>query len=387
MNQSLQCQLVHRALTHVDHRTTDTDGEPVRLAAAAYADPQLDMFRRVPLAVGHVSQIPEPGDFFTHDHAGVPLIIARTDDGIVAMVNVCRHRGTRVESAPCGKRDKLVCPYHAWTYARDGRLLGIPHRKAFGVIARSGSAGPRSDAERCGESIDGRDLVRVPVADVDGLIFVQLEGAFDPTWLGPIADELAGFGLDTGHFYAPVEWPRAMSWKLGIDIFLETYHLRPTHGSSIFPMFYDNIGLVDRIGPHVREIIPKRSIETLRARPEADWRIREHANVLYHLFPNTLVLVQADHTAIVHIWPAGPSSALLHAYMLVPEPPRTDKARGYWDANRTILHDAVREDLAMGESIQRGMSSGATRDVVFGAFEHALSHFHEQLARYRGSKP
>jgi phenylpropionate dioxygenase-like ring-hydroxylating dioxygenase large terminal subunit len=179
-----------------------------------------------------------------------------------------------------------------------------------------------------------------------------------------------------------VRQERALSWKLAIDVFLEAYHLRPTHRDSIYTMFFDNLGLVDRVGPHLRNVFPKRTIRELAGVPENEWRIRQHANVLFHLFPNTLVLVEPDHAAVLHLWPTGPGTCLLTSYMLVPEEPKTDKARAYWDANDRILLNAIAEDFAMGESIQRGLASGANSEVVFGAFEHALAHFHAQIERF-----
>jgi hypothetical protein len=164
-------------------------------------------------------------------------------------------------------------------------------------------------------------------------------------------------------------------------MFLETYHVRTTHKDTIYPMFFDNVGLVDRIGPHLRNVFPKRSIRELAGTPEEGWQLREHANVLYHLFPNTLILVQPDHSAILHVWPNGRGRARVDAYLVVPEAPATEKARRYWTANADILYGAIAEDFAMGESIQKGLHAGANRDFAFGAFEHALSHFHDQIAR------
>jgi len=382
MNHDLQVQLVRRVLDHVEHRTTDTAERPSTLSVDAYVDPvrfereRARLFRDYPLAVGHVSQLPAPGDFFTHDATGVPLLITRADDGAIrAFVNVCRHRGTRVEPAACGSRKVFTCPYHAWSYGRDGCLIGVPHERGF-VAA--------GDLVR-----ERRNLVRVPAGEAGGLVFVrprpcpddrdddlELEG-----WLGPIADDLAGFGLATAHAYRPTVTTRALSWKLAIDVFLEAYHLRPTHKDSIYGMFFDNLGLVDRLGPHLRNVFPKRTIRELATVPEADWQLRKHANVLFHVFPNTLVLVEPDHAAVLHLWPDGPSRAVLTSYMLVPEAPVTAKAQAYWTANDDILMNAVGEDFAMGESIQRGLASGANREVVFGAFEHALTHFHAQIER------
>jgi phenylpropionate dioxygenase-like ring-hydroxylating dioxygenase large terminal subunit len=362
----LQRSLVHRVLAHLEARTTDTAEKPSRRAVSAYTDPavferEAALFRAGPVAVAHVSQRAEPGAVVTPPATGVPLLVVRGDGGeLAAFVNVCRHRGTRLASAPCGHAKAFVCPYHAWSYGRDGALIGIPHERGFAGIERS-----------------DRGLRRVPVSVAGGLVFVNTGDAAG--WLGPLADDLAGFGATTSHVYAPRVIDRALNWKLAIDVFLEAYHLRPTHQTSIYKMFFDNVGLVDPVGPHLRNVFPQRSIRELAGIPEVDWVLRRHANVLFHIFPNTFILVEPDHAGVLHLWPLGIDRTRLTSYTLIPEPITSDKARAYWDANNAILYNAIEEDFAMGESIQRGMASGANTDYVFGAFEHALAHFHAQV--------
>lgn len=377
MQPELQRQLVRRVLAHLDARTTDTAAAPSTRSVAAYTDPALyarecaTLFRDLPLPIAHVSQLAAPGAFLTHDASGVPLLIVRGDDGELAgFLNVCRHRGTRLAQVPCGAAKAFVCPYHSWSYGRDGSLLGIPHERGFAGVDRA-----------------QRGLVRIPVGVAAGLVFVRPSPVRDgespvldaAAWLGPIADDLTSFGLATSHVYAPTVMTKQLGWKLSIDVFLEAYHLRPTHHDSIYKMFFDNVGLVDPIGPHLRNVFPKRTIRELATVPDSEWVLRRHANVLFHLFPNTLILVEPDHAAVLHLWPTGLGTTLLTSYTLIPEAPTTDKARAYWDANNAILYNAVGEDFAMGESIQSGFASGANREVVFGAFEHALAHFHGQI--------
>jgi phenylpropionate dioxygenase-like ring-hydroxylating dioxygenase large terminal subunit len=380
MHRDHQIELVRRVHAHLEAKTTDADPAGETLDARAYADPKRIeregslLFKELPLAIAHSSELPKPGDFLTHDASGTPLLVVRRDDGgLDAFINVCRHRGTRVESAPKGNKRAFSCPYHGWTYGKAGQLVTVPHERGFACIDKA-----------------SRGLVRVPAGEASGLVFVRPSPIAEPQQatldargvLGPIADELDGLGLGSGCVYAPRGIERAMVWKLGIDIFLETYHLRTTHRESIYPMFFDNVGLVDRVGSHLRNVFPKRSIRSLVGTPEAEWSLRKHANVLYHLFPNTLVLVEPDHAAVLHVWPRGPDRTFIDAYLVVPEHPPTDKARAYWDANAKILYDATDEDMAMGESIQRGLASGANEDLVFGAFEHALTHFHREIARH-----
>lgn len=376
MDQATQIELVRRVLAHVDARTTDRDEAPSFRSVASYTDPARHereveaLFRGMPVAIAHRSSLSAPGDFVTHDANGLPLLVVRGDDGVLrAFINVCRHRGTRLEAAPCGRKKAFTCPYHAWSYAKDGSLLAIPHEAGFGSFDRT-----------------ARALAPVHVTEALGFVWLGPPGIDVAAFVGPtIAGDLAGFGVTEAHARAPRTMTKALNWKLAIDVFLEAYHLRPTHKDTIYGMFFDNLGLVDRLGPHLRNVFPKRTIRELAAQPPSSWQLRRHANVLFHLFPNTLVLVEPDHAAVLHLWPDGPSRTTLTSYTLVPEPPVTEKARAYWDANDAILYAAVEEDFTMGESIQRGLASGANADLVFGAFEHALDHFHREVDRVVGA--
>ena len=78
------------------------------------------------LAVGHESLIPDTGNFFVFDIVNESLVIVRGDDGTIrALVNVCRHRGSRVCLGEAGTAHSFVCPYHAWTCGLDGSLLNV----------------------------------------------------------------------------------------------------------------------------------------------------------------------------------------------------------------------------------------------------------------------
>src|ERR1022692_2117823 len=78
--------------------------------------------------VGHQSQIAKAGDYFVQEVAGESLIVVRDKGGEVrGFYNVCRHRGTRLCEDQVGHSSKIQCPYHAWTYGLDGKLIGVPN--------------------------------------------------------------------------------------------------------------------------------------------------------------------------------------------------------------------------------------------------------------------
>ena len=376
MNRDTEIALVRRVLDHMAAGTTDMAGETYRQPAEHYTSPdrlarELDrVFGRVPLAVAHVSELAAPGDFVTRRVGDTPVLLTRDRAGAVrGFLNVCRHRGTQVVPEARGRGARgFACPYHAWSYGLDGSLLAVPHAVGFPGVEPGPAAG----------------LVPLPTACAAGFVWISLDrdraAPLDPAgWLGPLAAELDGLAIAAQHVHEPRVLELAQNWKLAADGALETYHLRATHRRTIYPLFQDNLGLVDLIGVHIRTVFPKRSIASLAALPTAEWNLRAHANILYFIFPSTILLVEPDHSMVLHTYPAGTDRCRFDAYALVPEPPLSEKALGYWAANLAVFYGAVAEDFARGDSIQAALGSGANRELLFGRFEHALAAFHRTL--------
>jgi phenylpropionate dioxygenase-like ring-hydroxylating dioxygenase large terminal subunit len=115
--------------------------------------------RAAPQVVCHSSEIAAPGDWRSLEYLGESVIVIRGDDGVArAFANVCRHRGSRLVDGEAGCAKVLTCPYHAWSYARDGRLVGVPHRAEY----------PGLEAETLG-------LVPVALEEWRGFLFVRLQ--------------------------------------------------------------------------------------------------------------------------------------------------------------------------------------------------------------------
>lgn len=375
MEHATQVRLIEKVLGLLGAASTDMVEQEHCQSVEAYTHPARlqreinALYRRQPLIVCRTDDIPGPGDFLTQDHYGLPLLVTRDHAGKVhVQFNVCRHRGTRLVDEPRGTRKVFVCPYHAWNYDCAGRLIRITDEEGF----------PALDKTRSG-------LVQLPAIERHGFVWSVLTPEATLTekglrgWLGPLDDDFRGFGLAGHASYRPLSQRLEMNWKLAFDIFLEAYHLRYVHRRSIYPMFFDNIAVFERFAPHMRNLFPKRDIETLRGSDSGGWDIRPHSNILYTIFPNTLVLVLPDHLSLFHVYPQGTSACIIYAYALLPQAPDSEKAAKYWDMNLDILHTAIAEDIVMGESIQRGLASGANTHMNFGRYEQSLAWFHESV--------
>ena len=174
---------------------------------------------------------------------------------------------------------------------------------------------------------------------------------------------------------------RPINWKLTVDTFLENYHVKHAHRTTIDHYFLDNIAVTNSFGKHVRIIFPKKSILELENINPKDWSdIRKHANILYTIFPNTLILIEPDHLSISHVYPKDIKTTKVVSYTLLQKLPESDKAKAYWDKNNDILYTALEEDFDMAHKVQLGLHSGANEYLIHGRFEKGLKFFHQAIA-------
>jgi phenylpropionate dioxygenase-like ring-hydroxylating dioxygenase large terminal subunit len=287
-----------------------------------------------------------------------------------AFVNACRHRGSRLVGEPCGHHKKaFVCPYHAWSYELSGALLHVPMREAFPSLV---------DAEA--------GLVPVPVEIRHGLVWVRPGGGADldlATYLGPVDDDLASFGLATHVLHRRVAEVRAVNWKLVIEAFLEGYHVRSLHRDTIFRFFFDTGTVFDAFGPHVRSFGARRNIGEARATPREAWDVRAYTTPFYFVFPNTVLVLHPDWLSHITMIPLAADRALYTHEMLIPAAPETDADRSHWDRTFDLIEGQVfqREDLVIADSIQRTLASGANEHFHIGRVEHGIRLFHDAMDR------
>jgi phenylpropionate dioxygenase-like ring-hydroxylating dioxygenase large terminal subunit len=390
MRRDLQLQILDRVMAHrAAGNTTDMADDMYAnrvdkyVREDRYAAEVDRLFRKGPVLACLSCDVKEPGDYLALSIADVPVLVARGDDGKVrAFRNVCRHRGACVAGPGPGEEHvpvtrghtpkSFMCPYHAWTYGLDGRLVAVTHKAGFEGLDKSQNG-----------------LSELGCGEAAGLVFVQLEGASGPidanAWLGGMADELEGFGLG-GYFHTETRTSdRQMNWKLMFDTFGEVYHIQSLHLKTIHPLIQSQNSVFDGFGPHGRITATRWSITELDDRPRDDWQLLPHVTLVYHIVPNTVLIQQVDHVELYQIFPDGPgrSKALISLY--APTEPATESARDHWRRNLDLLLKVTEtEDFIMCEQIQTSFGSGAQQAITFGRNEPGLIHYHRSLDRLLG---
>jgi benzoate/toluate 1,2-dioxygenase subunit alpha len=201
-----------------------------------YLDPELfdlemeHLWRQTWLYVGHDSQVPNPGDFYTAMLAREPVIMIRGSDGVVRVLpNRCAHKGTRLASAVHGKciGGVLRCPYHGWTYRLDGKLRSVPLKSGY-----EGTAFDRSAA--------ARGLPELPSVNYRGFVFARLAAESGPGFEEYFGESLTS--IDNMVERSPegrlevaggvLRYMHDCNWKMFVENLNDAMHPMVAHESS-----------------------------------------------------------------------------------------------------------------------------------------------------------
>jgi phenylpropionate dioxygenase-like ring-hydroxylating dioxygenase large terminal subunit len=344
----------------------------MRNPASHYVDParfereRAVLFRRRPQLIALSCEVSAPGASLTADLGGLPIAVVRQADGsLKGFVNACRHRGAPVVGSGEAPRPRLACPYHGWVYDLDGALLSRPYaEEAF------------ADAPRCG-------LKPVLVAEKHGLILAQAQGdALDvDVALHGAELEIAPYGLETYSLVEARENTFAFNWKLVLDTFCESYHIRSLHRNSIAATYLSEVSICDAFGPHPRMIgLLKSVLGEIEKPDETDWRFLPHTTAQLIFMPSGLITYQRDHIELWRLTPLAVDRTLVRTSLYAPQAPETDKARDYWRRNLDLLLNVTTtEDFPLMERIHRGLAAGAADELVYGRNEPALIHLHRSI--------
>src|SRR5919204_1206586 len=194
-------------------------------APEVFADERERIFRHYWICIGRTTAFAAGGDYRLVEIAGESIIVLRDQSGSLrAYYNVCRHRGTRLCEAPAGRLSETIqCPYHAWTYALDGRLIGAPHMNEV-------------------EGFDKKSypLHTAPLAEWEGFLFLNLDPAAPsgPRWFAPLADRFAKYNLLRLRTVRRIEYDVRANWKLILQNYNECLHCPTIHPELVTKLPY-----------------------------------------------------------------------------------------------------------------------------------------------------
>lgn len=368
----------------VFHRTATTYRQgSTTLAREYYVSPDLlaeeqeRIFAREWNCVGRASLLAEPGSFITRSIAGDSILLLRDRAGTVrGFFNVCRHRGTRLCTAESGRLgESIQCPYHAWTYATDGRLIGAPHMQDVAGFDKAEFT-----------------LHPAAVAEWEGFLFVNIAPEpipFEQAW-APMVGRFSRFNLGqllTGH---RTRYDVAANWKLVFENYSECLHCQMIHPelSGVVPYQSGSNDLVE--GPFLggyMEIASPNQSATMSGKacgrplqpglPESERR----RGYYYSMMPNLLLSIHPDYVNYYLITPVTPERTLVESEWLFHPESGSDPsfnpadAIEFWDVTN-------RQDWAIVERSQLGVKSRRYTPGPYSARESIPAAFDRHYRTY-----
>ncbi len=321
------------------------------------------------IGIGRADRWKAPGDYATFKVAGVPIIVLRDKDGqLRAFANSCRHRGTQLLEGE-GNCRRIACPFHSWTYALDGRLIGAPKMERT-------------------RNFDKADygLVAFRVETGDGFAFV----CFDETtpgldeWLGNFSELHRPWSLADMVSTRRREFDVACNWKAFLEVFNEYYHIPYVHPVSLDGI-YDLPDDADEIAGNYATQFgttrgtgglledaqdePLPAIETLRGRNRQGTRYS-------WMFPNMTFAAGTEAIWVYEAYPLAPDRTRVGMTLCFPadtaeRPDFEEHARHYYDRFDT----ALAEDVPMLERQHIGLTSPFARQGRFSHLEPSVATF------------
>ena len=356
-----------------------------------FAQEQAKIFTKEWLLVGHQSHLKKSGDFFLATIAGESLIVVRDQKSeIRAFFNVCRHRGTRLREDACGHTMTIQCPYHAWTYGLDGRLVGAPHM----------------------DDVPGFEKADYPLRSVnlgiwEGFIFVNLRDASTERggynseknasterrgysleeWFAPLAGKFSHWNMSILQPAKRIEYDVRANWKLMFENYSECYHCPGVHPQLQKVSPYDSAENDLREGPFLGGFMKINAGKSLTMSGNACaafvGKIENLRQVFYYsIFPNMLLSLHPEYVIVHQLWPQSPERTLIICdWLFHPDAARAgqaiynpDDAIEFWDMTN-------KQDWHVCELSQQGISSRAYQPGPYSSRESIPAAWDEYYLR------
>ncbi len=333
------------------------------------------IYKRNWLLVGHISDIPNSGDYLTFDALGERALIIRDENlTIHAFHNVCRHRGAKVVEGAYGNCPRaLVCPFHGWSYHLDGQVRYIPRAETF----------PGLQQEKCG-------LVKLSLEIWFGFIFINFSENSESlaSQMRTLVEKLVPYQLENIQPLAGTKYrqKRPYNWKIIHDIDNEGYHVPIGHPS--LQQLYGN-----QYSDEIENGIPV-SYGYINEKPGKLWSVRHYQKILPRfdhlpddyqrlwlytgIFPSMVIGFYPDMVEYYMSIPISPDcSEYIGAAYALPDVRREVKLSRY--LTQRINQSTEQEDESFVRWIQKGIKSSAFPKLQLSTLEQGVKHLHQQI--------
>jgi phenylpropionate dioxygenase-like ring-hydroxylating dioxygenase large terminal subunit len=325
--------------------------------------------------IGHVSDVPEAGNYLAMDVVGERALVVRGQDGILrGFHNLCRHRGSRVVADDQGTcRNALVCPFHGWVYNLDGTLRGAARPRSF----------PELDRKEFG-------LVPLDLEVWMGFIFIRFRSGPQPA----VAELMARIAPEFAHYDAASMVPTngiwsaktAVNWKSVRDVDNEGYHVAMAH-----PALQDLYGSTYFDEPFVDGVA--RSFATYNPHAGRRWSVRNYVKtsrgadlpaelqkawIYYGIFPNAVIGITPETVQFYQEFPVSTGETVLRgAVYRRPEETREQRISRYLALR--IDRETIAEDVQLTIWSNESMTSDAFSGFYLSDLEYGVRSHHDHL--------
>jgi choline monooxygenase len=314
--------------------------------------------------VADLAELRAAGDFVAGSIGTTPVVIVRAEDGVLrGFVNACRHRGATIVEGRgnCGRQ--LRCPYHAWSYGTDGRLIGVPSREEF-----------------AGCDLESMSLLTIRTATAGPMVFACLDPGTPPfeEWAGELPAALRRARGNEMELAFEYTYDVDVNWKVYVENGLEGYHVAIVHDvlndfveTKTARHFFEPWASYTHafIKPEYRMMIP----------PLAHLSEEERTYVRFgHVFPNLIPVLAPAEFSYLRIDPVGPERIRLVARSF----DLGGELAGLRDFRRDALDRTNQQDIGVVTRVQRGLRAQGLPAGVHSSFlECRIGHFEEMVSR------
>jgi choline monooxygenase len=335
------------------------------------------IFAREWICLGRADDVPHAGDFTGHDIAGVPVLAVRQPDGAIkVLLNACAHRRARVTDAATGNAERLICPYHGWTYDCTGRLVAAPFMKTVP-----------------GFDMSAHRLVELHSELWQGFIYASLS----PEAPEPVAQRLAGFHDDIVGRFAMTDYVGVMretmswdcNWKNLIENFTESYHVPIAHRETFAYAkrsldHYTCSEGEDWCSYHWGDTPPNDGADWDGAVTDRDLGDWDRRVVVACIFPSHLITLTANMLWYITVQPHGVGRFNAQWGVSAPQPVLDSAGDNWLTELRRFMDRANDEDKPLCEALYRGTAAPNPPPGRYHPIERNIWDFTRYLARLTG---